>query len=216
MLLGAAISFVAAVSLSAEEPATPSSPAVASDSAAQDAAPRADPLDFDLLSDPPVAPRATEVAKTEREVKRRRMMLTWHQGFGIGTLASMTTTVLLGALNMHDLYDRGGRRSGHYLWPHRISAYSTTVAFIGTASLSLFAPEPFEIEHQGFDAGVVHRLAVSVASAGMLTQLGLGFVVARRAAAGDASGLYKLARAHQIVGYVTLGALAGAALAWVF
>ncbi len=172
-----------------------------------------DPFAFDLLEPAPVDPEAQQVAHA---VQRRRRMLQSHQIAGLSTLALMASTVILGQLNYHDLYTSGGDHAGRYTLPHRILAYATTGGFVATASLSLFAPEPFAKVSRGWDSATVHKAAVALASAGMVTQIGLGFVTARQANAGNGRRLPGMMQAHQVVGYTTLACLTTAALVWVF
>src|SRR5690606_12980579 len=63
---------------------------------------------------------------------------------------------------------------------------------------------------------LLHRIAVIGASAGLVTQVVLGFVAARSADAGNARSLETYATVHQAVGYTTLGLMAVAATVWVF
>ena len=177
------------------------------------AAPSSD-FDFDLLPPPP-PPSVLDLDRAQA-VKTRRTMLQVHQILGLSTLALMTATVILGHFNYDDIYGQGGGRTGRYLRPKRILAYTTTGAFAATASFSLLAPTPYPKVSQGIDTAVVHKVANGVAAAGMVTQIVLGLVTARSADAGDGRHLNGLMRAHQVVGYVTLASLATATVAWVF
>lgn len=143
-------------------------------------------------------------------------MLRVHQIVGLTTLGLMLGTVVLGQLNYQDMYTSGGTRTGNYLLPHRILAYGTTAAFLGTASLSLLAPNPYDKPSQRLSTATVHKIAVGVASAGMVTQIALGFVMGRIADAGNPRDLHTYAQVHQVVGYTTVVALGSAALVWVF
>jgi hypothetical protein len=174
-------------------------------------------LDFDLFgaSPPPLAPAVD--LKLAREVERRRTLLTYHQAAGIGLLVAMGATTVLGALDYHELYG-GGSGSRRYVWPHRIGVIVTTVEFAGAGTLAMLAPQPYEkdVGDRGFSPGTVHRAATFLATLGMATQLGVGFVTARRAEAGNPHDLQTLARTHEVVGYVTMGLVAVAAGAWLF
>ncbi|MFZ4579872.1 MAG: hypothetical protein ACOYOB_15895 [Myxococcota bacterium] len=172
--------------------------------------------DFDLFGDAPKTADLSAVAGVSAEVERRRAMLETHQMLGLSTLALMTISVVLGQLNYSDEYGDGGGRTGNYLWPHRITTYLTTGAFAATAGYSLFAPKPFKGASHGIDTTTIHKVAVIGATAGMITQVVLGFITARQADTGNASGLKDMATAHQVVGYATLGCLATAATVWVF
>jgi hypothetical protein len=141
-------------------------------------------------------------------------MLTVHQTLGITTWALMAATVIVGQLNYNQLYGGGG---GSTKWQgtHRALVISSTAAFATTASFSLLAPTPYK-KPLRFDTGLVHRIAVSAATLGMLTQVILGWRTTHQAQAGNPNGLRDIARAHQVVGYTTLGFLTVAAAVWVF
>ena len=199
------------------QPAEPQAPASAksADDKGQGASKGSD-LDFDLFgSSPPVAPAVDP--KLAKEVERRRTLLTYHQAAGIGTLVFMGATTVLGALNYHELYGSGGG-SRTYVWPHRIGVIVTTIEFAGAGTLAMLAPQPYEkdVGNRGFSPGTVHRAATFLATMGMATQIGVGFVTARRAEAGNPHELQTLARTHEVVGYVTMGLVAIAAGAWLF
>lgn len=171
-------------------------------------------MDFDLFEDGKDAPmEAVDPSVGDRSLTRRSMLQT-HQFLGLSTLALMTTSVVLGQVNHNDLHGSGGR-SGDFLLAHRIATYSTAGAFLGTAIFALFAPVPYE-RKGGFDSGTVHRMAVIGASAGLLTQVVLGFVAARSADAGNPYNVETYATAHQVIGYTTLGLMTVAATVWLF
>lgn len=174
-------------------------------------------LDFDLLgaSAATVPPAALEVGAVTRSAQRRRTLLKWHQGLGLGMLAAMAVTAVLGQLNYRDLYG-GGSRSGSYLWPHRAGVGLTTLAFAGAGTLALLAPQPYEKSHTRLDSALVHKISAAAATAGMLAQLVLGFVTARQADAGNDQHLKTRAQLHQALGYATLGFVGIAAVAYVF
>jgi hypothetical protein len=170
-------------------------------------------FDFNLLE----APKAPVVdLQHDVLVKRRRTMLQAHQIAGLSTLALMATTVVLGQLNFTDMYTQGGGHTGRFAPYHQAFAYGTTGGFLATASLSLFAPAPFEKRTGRIDAATVHKVAVGLASAGMATQIALGFITARQADAGNGHRLPAYIKAHQIVGYSTMALLSTAAVVWVF
>lgn len=202
----------AATTTRARATATPTPPAAHD----PDPAAAAD-LDFDLLgaSSATVPPAALEVGAVTRAAQRRRTLLKWHQGLGLGMLAAMAVTAVLGQLNYRDLYG-GGSRSGSYLWPHRVGVGLTTLAFAGAGTLALLAPEPYEKEHTRLDSALVHKISAAAATAGMLAQLVLGFVTARQADAGNDQHLKTRAQLHQALGYATLGFVGIAAVAYVF
>ncbi len=174
-------------------------------------------MGFDLFGPATPPPPDALSPYVARQAERRRTMLTLHQTFGIGTLVTMAATTVIGALNYHDLYG-GGSGSGSYLWPHRILVGVTTLEFATAGFLAAFAPKPYagEVSDRGFSTATVHKTATALATLGMLTQIGVGFVAARRAEAGNPRDRQTLARIHEVVGYTTMGLLVVAASAWVF
>ncbi|ABS24800.1 hypothetical protein [Anaeromyxobacter sp. Fw109-5] len=163
-----------------------------------DLSPRAPELDFDLLGKP--AKKANP--EVQRKLETRRKMLTLHTGIGIATWAALATTTAVGQLDFDDRF-RGGGDTGKYHGWHTGLAYGTSALFLTTALLGVLAPKPFS-EPARLDTALLHKIAMGVATAGMITQIVLG-VVAR----GQAGSLSErdLATAHQLVGYSTLGAM---------
>ena len=135
----------------------------------------------------------------------RRWMLTTHQTLGISTWTLMVATVVVGQLNYNQL-DGGGGGSLKYQTAHRWLVVTTSAAFAATASFAIFAPSPYERPLR-FDTGLIHRIAVIGATAGMLAEIVLGWAATHRAEAGNPNHLRTYARAHQVVGYTTLGFL---------
>jgi len=163
------------------------------------------PPDIDLLP-APAAPDPAAVARQEqldRELRTRRSMLQLHQVGGLLTLASLGATVIFGQLNYNDLYGGGGYTRRWYDW-HRYSAFTSAALFAGTGALALFAPSPLE-KRMRLDTAMLHRIAMGVATAGLATQIVLGFVTANK---GGSLSQRDFALAHQIVGYSTCGATA--------
>ncbi len=159
--------------------------------------------DFDLLPkeaapDPAALARLREL---ELKLARRRTMLHFHQMAGFLTLASLTTTVVLGQLDYRDKYGGLGDVGKFHAW-HRWAGIATTAIFAGTASLAVFAPVPIEKKTR-LDTVTLHKIAMTVAAAGMVTQIVLGIVTA-----GKEGQLVQrdYALAHLIVGYTTLAA----------
>ena len=163
------------------------------------------PPDIDLLP-APAAPDPAAVARQEqldRELRTRRSMLQLHQVGGLLTLASLGATVIFGQLNYNDLYGGGGYTRRWYDW-HRYSAFTSAALFAGTGALALFAPSPLE-KPMRLDTAMLHRIAMGVATAGLATQIVLGFVTAGK---GGSLSQRDFALAHQILGYSTFGASA--------
>ena len=179
----------------------------------QAAPPKAPPsdLDFELL---PAAPDAAAQAidpALEREVARRRKMLTLHQGLGIATWTAMAATVVVGQLDFDDRF-RGGGDTGKYHGWHEGLAYVTTALFATTASLALLAPEPYPKKAR-LDTATIHKVSMTVAALGLATQIALG--IWARSLEGQLSER-DVAAAHQVVGYATLGAMTVGGLVLVF
>jgi hypothetical protein len=197
-------------------------PAPSTDSAPKDSS---DALDFDFFGQEQAAsagPAATgegsrlhlDDPDVAAAVRTRRWMLTTHQTLGITTWALMAATTVVGQLNYHELYGGGGG-SLKYQSPHRWLALSTGVAFVTTAGFSIFAPSPYA-KPLRLDTGLLHRIAVLGATAGMVTQAVLGWITARQAEAGNPNHLRTYARTHQVVGYTTLAFLSVAGAVWLF
>ena len=157
--------------------------------------------DFELLPKAP-APDLAAQAHLEEKLKLRRTMLNAHQLAGFTTLAALTGTVVLGQLDYLDKYGGHGDTGRFHVW-HRWVAFSSAAIFAGTASLAVFAPTPIPKQAQGLDRSTLHKVAMSVASAGMLAQIVLGIVTT---SSEGALAQRNYALAHQIVGYTTLAA----------
>jgi hypothetical protein len=116
--------------------------------------------------------------------------------------------------NAAEVYGGGG---GSRKWqgPHAALVFGTTLTFAATGAFAIFAPQPYK-KPLKLDTGLVHRIAVSGATLGMLTELVLGVATKSRANAGNPRELRTLARTHQIIGYSTFGLLTVAATVWLF
>jgi hypothetical protein len=169
--------------------------------------------DFDLLPQEPI-PDAAAVARgkeLERKLELRRKVLRLHQLGGVLMLANLGTTVVLGELDYIDKYGGGGDTGQWHLW-HRWTAISAATLFAGTAALAVFAPVPVE-KPVRLDTATLHKVFMSIASAGMVTQIVLGIVTANKEGA-VAQRDYALA--HQIVGFGTFAAAAAGFGVWIF
>jgi hypothetical protein len=159
--------------------------------------------DFDLLPKP-TAPDPATLARQrelERQLAKRRTMLRWHQIGGFLTVASLTATAVLGQLDYVDKYGGGGDVGTYRSW-HRWVAASSAAIFTGTALLAVFAPAPIE-KPARLDTSTVHKVAMTVAAAGMAAQIVLGIVTASKE---GQNAQRDFALAHQIIGYTTLAA----------
>lgn len=174
-------------------------------------------LDFDLLDETPKPDAAAqaahdaEVARVEQMVKRRRSMLTLHQGLGLVTLASLAATTVVGQLELNDKY-RGGGDTERWL-PLHVGLLTTTSALFATVGLlGVLAPVPYPKQFR-LDTANIHKFFMALATAGMVAQLVLGLVTH-----GSDGHLYQvdLVTAHQIIGYGTLGAMTAGAVTLFF
>ncbi len=162
-------------------------------------------LDFDLLGAPQKA-----VVVDQGALERRRTMLTWHQGVGLGMFALQLATTVVGQLNYTDKF--GGDNTGKYVQPHAILAFSTLAAFAAAGTLALLAPKPIQRD-EGFDRVSLHKWSMFVATAGMVAQGALGIWAQSREGYLNQQGI---ATAHLVIGYVTLAAVTTGVSALVF
>jgi hypothetical protein len=170
-------------------------------------------LDFDLLESPPVeaeTPRLVDPA-LEASIARRRTMLKLHQGLGLATAATLAGAVVVGQLNFDDRY-RGYGATGRYKGLHTGLVIGSSTLFASTGLLGLFAPTPFKKELR-WDTITFHKIFMSLATAGMLSQVVLGKMTADREGQLSQVGFV---RAHQAVGYATLGCLGAGMLMLAF
>jgi hypothetical protein len=169
-------------------------------------------MDFDLLEPSTTAEAPVQVdPELERAIARRRTMLSLHQGLGIAMALTLAATVVVGQLNFDDRY-RGFGDTGHYKDWHTGLVVGSTSLFVGTGLLGVLAPTPFEKKFR-WDTITFHKIFMSLATAGMLSQVVLGRLTESRE--GKLSQV-DLVRAHQAIGYATLGAVAAGALMIVF
>ena len=158
--------------------------------------------DIDLLPNV-VAPDAAQQRALESQLRTRRQMLQLHQLSGMLTFAALGATVIFGQLNYNDIYGGGGATHQWYDW-HKWSAFTATALFATTGALAIFAPSPLE-KPMRLDTAMLHRISMGVATAGMVTQIVLGFVTASK---NGSISQRDFALAHQIVGYTTFAAYA--------
>jgi hypothetical protein len=157
--------------------------------------------DFDLLAPqkpPDEAARARD-QQLMQQLGRRRTMLQLHQLGGYATLATMTVAVVLGQINYLDKYGGGGD-TGRWITPHAIAAFTAAGVFAATGVLAVLAPSPLE-KPLRLDTVTLHKIAMAVATAGLVAQVVLGPITASKE--GQLSQR-DFALVHQIVGYTTL------------
>lgn len=169
-------------------------------------------LDFNLLSEPAKNPATTAPsAELVYEVAHRRRMLQLHQALGFATLASLAATDIVGQLNLNDKYGGGGVTNQYELL-HIGLATLTLGLFTSVAALGIFAPTPYPKPLQ-WDTALVHKLFMSVAALGMLTQVVLGILASAHEGSVSQTNFVTW---HQVSGYVSLGAMAGGATVLLF
>ena len=184
---------------------------------AEPAAKPTDKFDFDLFDDQPAAAKPLLLVpdakrlEFERKIKMRRKSLTLHQGFGFTTLALLAITLVLGQLNYLDKYG-GGNLTGRYQLPHLSLAIASSLSFTTTGLLALVAPNPFEKKLKA-DRAMLHKIMMTLATAGMVTQLIMGPV---SAALDGNLNQRNLALGHLVTGYATWAFMATGVLAFVF
>jgi hypothetical protein len=192
------------------------------DSKPADAKPAGSSMDFDLFGDsskntPPGAklPGSAAIAKDPaiiaKQVKTRRRMLELHQGFGFATLIVLAATCVIGQLNYQDKYG-GGDFTNRYQYPHLGLSMGATALFAADGILALAAPTPYPKPIKA-DAALLHKVMMGIATAGMVTQIALGFATA---AGGGQLQQRDMALGHLVVGYSTFASMLTGYLAYVF
>ena len=157
--------------------------------------------DFDLLAPqkPPDEAAKERDRQLMRDLGRRRTMLQLHQLGGYATMATVTAAVVLGQINYLDKYGGGGD-TGRWITPHAIAAFTAAGVFTATGLLAILAPSPLE-KPVRLDTATLHKIAMAVATAGIVAQVVLGPITASKE--GQLSQR-DFALAHQIIGYTTL------------
>jgi len=172
-------------------------------------------LDFDLLGDAPkleLTPAARlQAERIEQEARVRRRLLLAHQAVGFVALAALTATVIIGHLNYHDRYVSGDF-TDRYQAAHLGLAITTTALFGATGVFGIAAPNPYPKPIR-FDTALIHKASMALATAGMVTQIILGAVTARR---DGYSNQADLALGHVVVGYATWAFMATGVVTYLF
>ncbi|MFP2962858.1 hypothetical protein ACLEPN_35090 [Myxococcus sp. 1LA] len=161
-----------------------------------------DSMDFDLLEPAEAATAAQVDPDLEKRIGRRRTMLKLHQGLGFAMAAGLVGTTVVGQLQFNDSF-RGGGDDRNLLGLHRGLAIGTSALFATVGLLGVLAPEPFEKDFQ-WDTITVHKIFMALATVGMVAQIVLGIMATDRFGRLSETDM---ATAHQISGYVTLGAV---------
>ena len=177
-------------------PATPEAPASITPSSEPD-------LDFDLLQPEADATAGLLDPELESKLKTRRTMLKLHQGLGLGMAGGLTAATVLGQIQFNRSFRGGGDDRSLLAW-HRGVVVGTSLLFATVGTLGILAPDPVEREFR-FDTVTFHKIFMSMATVGMLTQAVLGILATRNYGELDER---RFATAHQVVGYATLGCVA--------
>ena len=179
-------------------------------------------------------------ASTAQLMQRRGRLAKIHRAMGIATWASMTGTVVLGYLQYWNLYgmfsslDDTPCVQGDALFgqdscvrqpvPHLLSSVLTTTLYSVTFGLSLGMQDPLHLsEGSGEYARKLrrHKRLRWVHLAGMVAQLGLGFIIANGdtfglSRANDFRTLQALSTVHLGIGLMTYVALTWAGAIFLF
>lgn len=134
----------------------------------------------------------------EKEVFLRRGMLTAHQVGGFLTLGAMTATAVTGQMMINGRDDLGDRK--------RLLVNATIISYFATAALSVLTPPPM-IRRPGWNSISWHKALATIHLTGMIVTPIIGKQI---------EDDYDRRNLHQVSGYVTLAALAGAMLVVTF
>jgi hypothetical protein len=183
------------------------------------------------------AAQAAEDARYTADVIRRREIGQIHRAMGIATWIAMTINLVIGMLQYNDLYGWGAGQennpctTGRGLilnecygdpYAHIISATTTSVLYGGTFILSLSMPDPNDADQGNGEFAQhlrIHEILRWVHSFGMLSQIVIGALMSNGVfgdRANDYGTLEAIAAVHQTIGWVTWGALTGAAAVMLF
>ena len=146
----------------------------------------------------------------EKELSLRRTMLTIHQAGGFITLGAMLTTVVYGQLTLNGNTSLGDT---HKLW-----AQATIWSYFLTASMSLLSPPPMVRRSEWSTVSIHKGLAVIHFSGMILTPLLAEGIAMEERGSGTNRGKIDRdkARIHQVSGYITTAAFAGALMVITF
>ena len=186
---------------------------------------------------PSAAAQAEEDARYSADVARRREVGQVHRALGIATWIAMTANLVVGMFQYNDLYgfgagqDRNPCASGNGLilnecygdpYAHIISATTTSVLYGATFILSLAMPDPNQASEGNGEFAQrlrIHEVLRWIHSIGMLAQIVIGAMLSN-GVFGDRANNYgtleAVAAVHQTIGWVTWGALTGAAAVMLF
>jgi hypothetical protein len=146
----------------------------------------------------------------EKEMSLRRAMLTVHQIGGFTTLAVMIATATYGQLTLNGYHSLGST--------HMALADVTIGAYFFTAAMSLLSPPPM-VRRKEWNSVSIHKGLAIIHFTGMILTPLLADGVAMKERGSGSSGLkidHDKALIHQVSGYITTAALAGAMIAVTF
>lgn len=193
--------------------------------------------DTSAVQTPEQIAQAEEDRRYTADVIRRRELGEIHRAFGIATWIAMTANLLVGMLQYNDLYGFGAGQDGNPCasgrgvilnecygdpWAHIISATTTTTLYSATFILSLAMPDPNDAdEGPGVFADHlrIHEVLRWIHLVGMVAQVGMGLLLSNGVfgdRANNYGSLEAVAAVHQAIGWVTWGALTGAAAVMLF
>lgn len=154
------------------------------------------------------------MAQIEKTGKVRRDMLVTHQALGFTTLAVMAATLAVGQVNYQARYNgfHNGNDYDRFAPAHLGLGISSTLLFATLGALGWAAPNPYPKPIR-LDTAMVHKVAMSLATAGMVTQLILGPLTTWKEGSLQQRDM---ALGHLIVGYATWGFMATGVIAYVF
>lgn len=155
-------------------------------------------LDFDLLGEAPKPAAPQE----DPALKKRRKLLTLHQGLGLGLLGLQLASTVTGQLNYDDKF--GVSNTGRYKQTHQLVTYANIAMFAAVGTIALLAPKEKNAPPRGFGRTSIHKIGMGLATAGMVTQAVLGVYTTHREGYVDQQ---TYGRAHLVVGYSTLAAM---------
>jgi hypothetical protein len=156
-------------------------------------------LDFDLLGDAP----KPAVAIEDPSLRTRRKMLNLHQGLGLGLLGLQLASTVTGQLNYNDKF--GTANTARYKQTHQLLTYTNLATFAVVGGIALFAPGDKHAPPSGYGRTTIHKVAMGLATAGMVAQGLLGIQTSRREGYLDKQDY---GRAHLVIGYATFAAMA--------
>ena len=107
----------------------------------------------------------------------RRQLLKWHQALGFVTLVALAATDIIGTLSYYDKYTANGTDTGTFTTYHEGLGIGTAGLFGITGILALSAPNPYP-KPVKFDAALVHKLSMLMASICFATQIVMGPIMA--------------------------------------